>query len=92
MGNEHSFNDINEVQNRFKTFFVNIGPKLPESMKLNGPETNMLDYTERNNNLMFLRGMEEKEIHEIVSGLENKPSTEIDMITMKSVIVALSNS
>lgn len=45
---------------RFNTFLVNIGPKLAQSIIVKGTETNILDYTERNRNSVFLKVVEEK--------------------------------
>lgn len=80
---------MNEVVNGFNEFFINIGPKLAEEIKVDGIERDTGEDIERNRSSMFLRAVEEKEIYDIVRGLKNKTTTDwndIDMVTVKRVI------
>ncbi|XP_042076683.1 uncharacterized protein LOC106633234 [Haplochromis burtoni] len=84
-----SINNMEEIVNGFNEFFVNIGPKLAEEIKVDGIERDTGENIERNSSSMFLRAVEEKEIYDIVRGLKNKTSTDwndIDMVTVKTVI------
>uniref|UniRef100_A0A669CB82 Reverse transcriptase domain-containing protein n=1 Tax=Oreochromis niloticus TaxID=8128 RepID=A0A669CB82_ORENI len=84
-----SINNMEEIVNGFNKFFVNIGPKLAEEIKVDGIERDTGENIERNRSSMFLRAVEEKEIYDIVRGLKNKTSTDwndIDMVTVKTVI------
>ena len=74
----------------FNDFFVKVGPNLAKCIKEPEGSSDVADYLgSYNRNTMFLNGVEEKEITEIVKNCKNKKSTgndSIDMSIIKHVI------
>ena len=85
---------MDDVDNSFNQFFVNVGPELAE--RIPDPGTSGEDYDkllERNPYSMFLKAVEEKEILDIVTKFKNKKSTDLndlDMTLVKKVIEGIS--
>ena len=64
-------------------FWVKVGPNLAKSIKKPKGSSDIADYLgSYNRNTMFLNGVEEKEITEIVKNFKNKKSTGNDNIDM----------
>ena len=77
-----------DIANGFNDFFVNVGPTLA----LKKPEgiSNIADFLgSYNRNTMFLNGVEEREVTEIVKNCKNKKSTDNDNIDMSIIIHAI---
>ncbi len=85
-----SINKINDIVNEFNEYFVNIGSNLAKVIV----EQRTVDRIDEinissNDYSMFIRGVDEKEILDIVNNCKNKYSTDgndIDMSLVKSII------
>ena len=79
-----------DIANGFNDFFVKVGPNLAKCIKKPEGSSDIADYLgSYNRNTMFLNGVEEREITEIVKNCKNKKSTgndNIDMSIIKHVI------
>ena len=88
--NGATVNNKKDIANGFNDFFVKVGPNLAKCIKKPEGSSDIADYLESyNRNTMFLSGVEEREITEIVKNCKNKKSTgndNIDMSIIKHVI------
>ena len=79
-----------DIANGFNDFFVNVGPNLAKCIKKPEGSSNIADFLgSYNRNTMFLNGVEEREVTEIVKNCKNNKSTDndnIDMSIIKHVI------
>ena len=79
-----------DIVNGFNDFFVKVGPNLAKCIKNSEGRSDIADYLgSYNRNTMFLNGVEEREITEIVKNCKNKKSSgndNIDMSIIKHVI------
>ena len=71
-------------------FFVNVGPNLARNIRVPNGNISVLDYLQgTNTSIMFLTGVEENEVTNIVKSCKNKKSTgydNVDMVIVKKVI------
>ena len=77
--------NIEEIVNEFNEYFVNVGPNLAKEIDLPGEEEKCFD-SPTNSNSMFLGGVCESDVLEVVGKFKNKKSTDsntIDMSTLK---------
>ncbi len=85
-----SINKMNDIVNEFNEYFVNIGSNLAKVI-VEQRTGDRIDETNISSNdySMFIRGVDEKEILDIVNNCKNKYSTDcndIDMSLIKSII------
>ena len=87
--NNKTINDMNNVVNEFNDFFVNVGPRLADSIPDRSGEGGAAgDGIDMNSHSMFLRAVEENEIIDILNTSKNKTSTDwngFDMTVLKEV-------
>ena len=79
-----------DIVNSFNDFFVNVGPNLARNIRVPNGNISVLDYLQStNSSTMFLAGVEENEVTNIVKSCKNKKSTgygNVDMVIVKRVI------
>ncbi len=85
-----SINKMNDIVNEFNEYFVNIGSNLAKVIVEQRTVDRIDDINISSNDYsMFIRGVDEKEILNIVNNCKNKYSTDgndIDMSLVKSII------
>ena len=92
--NDENIHNIDDIVNRFNTFFISVGPNLAAKIP-NTITTDDVDdhFIEQNPNSMFLKAVDEIEIIDIVNKCKNKASTDchdIDMKIVKKLIYGIS--
>uniref|UniRef100_A0A673A262 Reverse transcriptase domain-containing protein n=1 Tax=Sphaeramia orbicularis TaxID=375764 RepID=A0A673A262_9TELE len=78
-----------DIVNIFNDFFVNVGPNLAKDITKWEKDDKTFNFAIENNNSMFLGGVCESEVLEVVRKSKNKKSTDrnsIDMTLIKQVI------
>ena len=82
-----------EIANSFNNFFVEVGPKLAATIKQENNDVNILDFMgDAKINSMFLEGVVEQEIIDIVNNCNNKTSCDyfgISMALLKKIITCI---
>ncbi len=92
MYNDKEEYDMDVAANNINRFFVNVGPDLAREIPDQGRLEDVGRFIERNQHLMFLTAVDEREIIEITTKCKNKKSTDcddIDMVILKKVITCI---
>ena len=75
-----------EVANGFNDFFVNVGPKLANNIRVKENDASIYEYLRNpNSNTMFLKLVVEQEILGIVNALKNKTSFDCENLSMSTL-------
>ena len=82
-----------EVANGFNDFFVNVGPKLADNIKIDETDPNIFEYMGNPiSKTMFLKPVVEQEVLGIVNTCKNKTSLDcenLSMYTIKNIIPSI---
>ena len=80
------------IVNGFNDFFINVRPNLARNIRVPNGNISVLDYLQgTNSSTMFLAGVEENEVTNIVKSCKNKKSTGYDNVDMVIVKKVMSN-